>query len=97
INPAKSELMVVTPTSNTDEHNVSPAGSVVSAFPSATTARMLGVWFSADGSSKSTQALVHAEVTAICSMLRRKSVTDVQAVYTVDNVLIPALSSLPTN
>ncbi|KAG0339825.1 hypothetical protein BG005_003377, partial [Podila minutissima] len=89
INPAKSKLMVITPTFNIDEHSVSLAGSVISALPRATAARMLGVWFSADGSSKSTQALVHAEVTSICSMLRHKSFTDVQAVYIVNNVLIP--------
>ncbi|KAG0339843.1 hypothetical protein BG005_003361 [Podila minutissima] len=88
INPAKSELMVVTPTSNIYEHNVSLAGSVVSKSPPATAARMLGVWLSADGSSNSTQALVHAEVTSVCSMLRHKSVTDVQAVYIVSNILI---------
>ncbi|KAF9310055.1 hypothetical protein BG006_004928, partial [Podila minutissima] len=86
INPAKSELMVVMPTSNIDEHSVSLAGSVVAALPPAT-----------DGSSISTQALVHVEVTAIYSMLRRKSVTDVQAVYVVNNILMPALSSLPMN
>ncbi|KAF9276740.1 hypothetical protein BGZ74_003547, partial [Mortierella antarctica] len=88
INPAKLKLTVVTPTSNVDEHSVSLAGSVASALPLATAARMLGVGFSADGSSNSTQALVHDEVTSICSMLTRKSVTDVQAIYIVNNVLI---------
>lgn len=90
INPAKSELLVINSGDDgSTAPNVSLAGSLVQSLPPATAAHMLGVWFSADFSNKHTHEIVHTEVASICKMIGHKSVTDVQAVYIINNVLIP--------
>ncbi|KAF9995114.1 hypothetical protein BGZ79_000096, partial [Entomortierella chlamydospora] len=57
----------------------------------ATSARMLGVWFAADGKGVHTKQIVKQEVSSICKVLARKAITDKQATYIVNNVLIPRI------
>ncbi|KAF9373379.1 hypothetical protein CPB97_000582 [Podila verticillata] len=91
INPAKPELLVIAPThagvdtADPVAHSGTFAGTVIPALPPAAAACMLGVWVSADGSSAHTCEIIHAEVSTICQMLSQKSVTDVQAVYIINN------------
>ncbi|KAK3815965.1 MAG: hypothetical protein JOS17DRAFT_778823 [Linnemannia elongata] len=63
----------------------------VTALSPATSARALGVWFSADGKGKHTRQLVHQELTTMCEILSRKAVTDKQAIYIFNNVFLPRI------
>ncbi|KAG0272871.1 hypothetical protein BGZ97_010867, partial [Linnemannia gamsii] len=63
----------------------------VTALAPDTSARALGVWFSADGKGKHTRQLVHQELTTMCEILSRKAVTDKQAIYIFNNVLLPRI------
>ncbi|KAG0365640.1 hypothetical protein BGX24_004031, partial [Mortierella sp. AD032] len=61
----------------------------VTALPPTTSARALGVWFSADGKGKHTRQLVQQELTTMCEILSRKAVTDKQTIYIFNNVFLP--------
>ncbi|GJJ69416.1 hypothetical protein EMPS_01762 [Entomortierella parvispora] len=50
--------------------------------------RMLGVWVNAAGSPKPTMDLIENETDTICNILRRKAITDRQAVYIINSVLV---------
>jgi len=89
INPKKTEMIIIH--SNKENPHVKLGNDIVSALPPGTAARMLGVWFSADGRNQYTKNLVLSEVSNICSILARKAVTDKQAIYIVNNVLIPRI------
>ncbi|KAF8941983.1 hypothetical protein BGZ46_006854, partial [Entomortierella lignicola] len=52
---------------------------------------MLGVWVSADGKGAYTRKIAIQEVASICKVLSRKAITDKQAIYIIDNVLIPRI------
>ncbi|KAF9407792.1 hypothetical protein BGZ76_005990, partial [Entomortierella beljakovae] len=89
INPKKTELIVINPVD--DQPTIQFGNDGIPALPSHTAARMLGVWFSADGKNHHTKKLVQNEVSSICSILARKAITDKQAIYIVNNVLIPRI------
>ena len=50
--------------------------------------RTLGVWVNAAGSPKPTTDLIENEADTICTILRRKAITDKQAGYIVNSVLV---------
>ncbi|GJJ75820.1 hypothetical protein EMPS_08178 [Entomortierella parvispora] len=54
--------------------------------------RILGAWVAADGNSKKTKELVMEEINTVDAILNRKAVTDRQALYIVNNVLLPRMS-----
>ncbi|KAF9078961.1 hypothetical protein BGX23_005581, partial [Mortierella sp. AD031] len=89
INPKKSELIVINPTC--DELWVEIGENRVSALPPGTSARVLGVWFSADGKGTHTRQLIKQELSTICSILSRKAVTDKQTIYIFNNVFLPRI------
>ncbi|KAF9142461.1 hypothetical protein BGX20_007273, partial [Mortierella sp. AD010] len=89
INPKKSELLVIN--SATDDSTIQLGNDTIEALDPATSARMLGVWFSADGKGVHTKQIVKQEVSSICKVLARKAITDKQAIYIVNNVLIPRI------
>ncbi|KAF9110174.1 hypothetical protein BGW39_004809, partial [Mortierella sp. 14UC] len=89
INPKKSELLVINPTST--DLSITVGADRVTALPPATSARALGVWFSADGKGKYTRQLVQQELTTMCEILSRKAVTDKQTIYIFNNVLLPRI------
>lgn len=57
--------------------------------------RILGVWVTADGKPKATQALVENDVKTIFSILSRRAVTDRMATYIINGVLIPKCYTRP--
>jgi exonuclease III/ribonuclease HI len=89
INPKKSELIVL----NTAEHNpaVQVGDTLVTAHAPKVAARSLGVWFTGDGKSTATKALIVNETQTICSILHKRAITDKQTIFIVNNVLIPRL------
>ncbi|KAF8924677.1 hypothetical protein BGZ47_003763, partial [Haplosporangium gracile] len=89
INPKKSELIVVNSTSA--DSSIRLGADTVTALPPATAARVLGVWFSADGKGAHTRQLVKEEVSKMCQILSRKAVTDKQCIYIFNNVLLPRI------
>ncbi|KAG0272000.1 hypothetical protein BGZ96_005504, partial [Linnemannia gamsii] len=89
INPKKSELIVVNSTCADPSINLGP--DKVTALPSDAAARVLGVWFSADGKGAHTRQLVKDEVTKMCQVLSRKAITDKQCIYIFNNVLLPRI------
>ncbi|KAF9370097.1 hypothetical protein BGX21_005677 [Mortierella sp. AD011] len=91
INPKKSELLVINPTLAADELTIQLGNDVLRALSPGTSARMLGVWFSADGKGVYARQVVQQEVSLICKILARKAITDKQAIYIVNNVLIPRI------
>ncbi|KAF8946278.1 hypothetical protein BGZ46_005822, partial [Entomortierella lignicola] len=91
INPKKSELLVINPTLAPDELTIQLGNDILKALSPGTSARMLGVWFSADGKGVYTRQIVQQEVSSICKVLSRKAITDKQVVYIINNVLIPRI------
>ncbi|KAF9121245.1 hypothetical protein BG015_005876, partial [Linnemannia schmuckeri] len=89
INPKKSELIVVN--STCADPSIRLGADTVTALPPATAARVLGVWFSADGKGAHTRQLVKEEVSKMCQILSRKAVTDKQCIYIFNNVLLPRI------
>ncbi|KAF9991747.1 hypothetical protein BGZ80_008933, partial [Entomortierella chlamydospora] len=85
INPKKSELLVINSTLAPDELTIQLGNDVLRALSPGTSARMLGVWFSADGKGVYTRQIVQQEVSSICKILARKAITDKQAIYIVNN------------
>ncbi|KAG0034166.1 hypothetical protein BGZ83_004216, partial [Gryganskiella cystojenkinii] len=49
---------------------------------------MLGVWVNAAGSPKPTTDLIENETNTICTILRRKAITDRQTTYIINSVLV---------
>ncbi|KAG0346141.1 hypothetical protein BGZ54_005309, partial [Gamsiella multidivaricata] len=89
INPRKTELLVINPIP--EDRSVMLGGDTIEALPPATAARILGVWFSADGKGTHTRQLVQQEVESMCSLLARKAITDKQVIFIVNSVLIPRI------
>ncbi|KAG0221057.1 hypothetical protein BGW41_007254, partial [Actinomortierella wolfii] len=93
VNPKKTELVVVnTPpdTPKTIQFGEGPE-SVIKALPATTAARTLGVWVSSDGSNKRTLEIVTQTTDNIVGLLGKKHLTDKQAVFIINSVLIPII------
>ena len=61
-------------------------------IPKSTATRILGVWVAMDGNNKMTKQLVSEEVKMVSSTITKKAVTDRQAVYLINNVLLPKIN-----
>ncbi|KAG9319317.1 hypothetical protein KVV02_004694, partial [Mortierella alpina] len=91
VNPNTSELMVINPPENLSAYNIEIGGDRVVMQPKTVAIRTLGVWVSTDGKNEFTLRMVKQEMAVFCSILARKVITDKQAIYLVNNVLIPRL------
>jgi len=87
INPKKTELIVLN--SSEADPAITVGNTVVHAHDPKVAVRSLGVWFTADGKPTATKTLVINEANVMCSILERRAITDKQAIFIVNNVLIP--------
>ncbi|KAG0196189.1 hypothetical protein BGX28_010452 [Mortierella sp. GBA30] len=91
INAKKTVVLALNPTAPEQERTLKYGTPLEEIKPigKKEATRILGVWVNAVGVVQPTNQLVEQDVKTVCGILRRKAVTDRQAAYIVNNVLIP--------
>ena len=93
INPKKTKLIVINESEETKEEPFmfGIPQTEVKRSASSTGERLLGVYISADGEHKTQKEQINSEVQLFITTLQYKTVTDQQAIYLINCVLLPAI------
>jgi hypothetical protein len=92
INYEKTEILRITPDYSYPESFLNINNNIkIRILPLNISARYLGVWLRADGKPDTVINMTSNELKQICSLLRRKHITDKQTIYIFNSIIAPAI------
>ncbi|KAG9288430.1 hypothetical protein G9A89_015636 [Geosiphon pyriformis] len=95
INLDKTETMVVRPSkkrsSMVEPLKFGPDKQILKLLDSSTCTQYLGVWIRADGKNETVLKMIGSDIEAVCAVIRKKHITEKQAIYIFNSVLSPVI------
>ena len=86
VNPSKSSLITNAPSDNT---SITFGYTNIQALPANSPLKYLGAWFTTNKNHRSIQKIIIAEINASLRRLHYAKITEKQAIYIINHVIIP--------
>src|SRR5271170_537265 len=93
-NPKKSELLIINGSLQERETGIILKEQLVKGSPPDTPVRILGIWHTSKGNKKFQIELIKQKVTRTKNLITYKRITDKQAKYIINHVLMPSIEYL---
>ena len=93
-NPQKSNLLIINGTDQDRQTGISLKGELIHGEPPEAPVRILGIWHSAKGNKKYQIDLIKQKITCTNNLIKTKFITDKQARYIINQVLMPSIEYL---
>ncbi|KAG9298699.1 hypothetical protein G9A89_012767 [Geosiphon pyriformis] len=95
INLDKTETMVVRPSkgrsSMVEPLKFGPDKQILKLLDPSTCTQYLEVWIRADGKNETVLKMIGSNIKAVCAVIKKKHITEKQAIYIFNSVLSPAI------